>query len=711
MDDERTYGATYQPEQIGWIDFETHGSEDLKAAGAYRYATAADAIILAYAIGNGPVQVIEARGWPLSASCLPTDLLAHHAKVMNGTAVWAAWNVGFDKAIWNYATAGFPELEAHHVIDVMAQVAAAGLPPDLETAAKVCGAPFQKDKAGADLIKLFCLPDSKGTPLSHPIEWQQFIDYAGSDIEAMRSVFWHTRQLTRAEWHEYWAMERINERGIAIDMRMVGHAAKLAAEDKVNSSVELIQLTDKQVTTVDMVAKMTAWLLERLPPEGRAILTAREEEVGEDGELVKPAKHSLTRRQVERLIAYVKDVEIGHLKSAVLRVLQLRLYGGSKTPAKFGKMLKQQVDGVLYGQYVFNGAAQTGRASSRGVQIHNLARDFIKEEGDHIGALLDGLSYDAFEQLGEGEPVARKLSLLIRPSLVPSGNNVFVWSDWSQIEARITPWLAGVQSRLDIFREVDADPSKPDLYTRTAAAVSNVAIGDVTKAMRQRGKVMELALTFCGGKGALQSMAASYGMHLSDTEAQLAVDQWREVNPWAQNYSRLLWEAMREAMDTPDRYVPAGRIGFVYLPGYLGGTLHMRLPSGRLLTYRRIKWEHVAVKDDDGKITDYKLELTFARGYGRVKLWPGMFVENATQAVAADVLRGTLRKLVAMALDVRAHTHDEIILECPPQEADDVAGQLRSVMRRGFMWSHGLPLMSEETQAYYYTKDPEGHGL
>ena len=62
----------------------------------------------------------------------------------------------------------------------------------------------------------------------------------------------------------------------------------------------------------------------------------------------------------------------------LLRVLQIRLYGGSKTPAKFGKMLQQQVDGVLYGQYVFNGAAQTGRASSKGVQIHNLARDTLR---------------------------------------------------------------------------------------------------------------------------------------------------------------------------------------------------------------------------------------------------------------------------------------------------------------------------------------------
>ena len=84
--------------------------------------------------------------------------------------------------------------------------------------------------------------------------------------------------------------------------------------------------------------------------------------------------------------------------------------------------------------------------------------------------------------------------MLIRPTLIPEDpGNVFVWGDWSQIEARITPWLAGVEIRLDIFREVDLDPTKPDLYTRTAAAMSGVAAKDITSEMRQRGKVVELA--------------------------------------------------------------------------------------------------------------------------------------------------------------------------------------------------------------------------
>src|SRR4030095_15096616 len=98
----------------------------------------------------------------------------------------------------------------------------------------------------------------------------------------------------------------------------------------------------------------------------------------------------------------------------------------------------QHVDGVLSGQYVFNGASQTGRASSKGVQIHNLARDTLPREHATIEAILGRCSYSALAALNP-DPVARQLSLLIRPAFVPDGDNLFVWSDWSQIEARILP--------------------------------------------------------------------------------------------------------------------------------------------------------------------------------------------------------------------------------------------------------------------------------
>jgi DNA polymerase len=712
--DERANGPTFALADVCFIDFETRASVDIRQAGAVRYATQADAIILTYAIGSAPVRTIAVRDFsrPLDMVDLPTGLLAFHAKVMNGTGVYAAWNAGFDRAVWNFSTLGFPELKPHQIIDVMAQATASGLPADLAAASR--DGPQAKDKAGRELIKAFCLLGSTATPQTNPEQWRAFLDYAAQDVEALRAVFLQTRQLPLAEWREYWAVENINDRGVFIDLRLVERAAALADEDKVRSRAELRAITGDPKMTVDMVARLTDWLLARLPVEGREILTKRAEEVDEDGNVTRPPKHALTRGRVERLIAYVGALNTAEL-APVLRVLQLRLYGGSKTPAKFAKMLASHVDGVLYGQYVFNGASQTGRASSRGVQVHNLARDTLPDEADTIDAIGAGQQYDDIAGRNNSSPVARQLSLLIRPTFVPSGDNVFVWSDWSNIEARVLPWLAGndggALARLQVFREVDANPKIPDLYTRTAALLSHLPIEAITKPLRQRGKVAELALGFGGGVGSLQAMGANYGLHVSDAEARATVKLWRDANPWCVDFWHALSDAVEQCMRLPGVPQRVGRLHYIYRRDYLGGSLFCVLPSGRLLTYRALYAETVDDYDDDGEVIGQSRALRFTRGYGRIKLWHGLLCENAVQAVAADVLRGTLVRLERRGAMVRLHTHDEVLLECPREEADNVEVGLRDTMREGFDWSEGLPLMSEETQAYYYSKHPGSVGL
>ena len=64
----------------------------------------------------------------------------------------------------------------------------------------------------------------------------------------------------------------------------------------------------------------------------------------------------------------------------VLQLPETRLFGASATPKKFAKTLPMLTDeDRLCGQYVFNGAQQTGRFS-RGVQVHNLTRAFVGME-------------------------------------------------------------------------------------------------------------------------------------------------------------------------------------------------------------------------------------------------------------------------------------------------------------------------------------------
>ena len=163
------------------------------------------------------------------------------------------------------------------------------------------------------------------------------------------------------------------------------------------------------------------------------------------------------------------------------------------------------------------------------------------------------------------------------------------------------------------------------------------------------------------------------------------------------------------AWDSQGQITTAGRIAFVYRDDYLGGSLFMALPSGRLLTYPRPKWRDVDVLDREGNPTGEKRhELSFRRARGRAKLWRGTLAENATQATAADILRTTVTRIEtnpALAfMPIRMTTHDEIVVECDEDRADEAKVLLRREMLMLPDWATGLPLQSEESVCRYYTK-------
>src|SRR5262249_50410445 len=130
------------------------------------------------------------------------------------------------------------------------------------------------------------------------------------------------------------------------------------------------------------------------------------------------------------------------------------------------------------------------------------------------------------------------------------------------------------------------------------------------------------------------------------SEARRIVDAWRAANSWAREFGDALWDAAMNAWEIPDRITTAGRLAFIFRDDYLGGSLFIALPSGRLLTYPRPRWRDVDVLDKNGNPTGEKrTELSFRRAHGSAKLWVGTLAENATQAVAADILRETVTRI------------------------------------------------------------------
>ena len=710
----------FSTDDFTWMDFEVYGGAlDLKAAGTFRYVAEAStrAIVLAYAIGNAPAVTWHADGAILDWDNAPDDLRAAFER----GARFAAWNASFDVAIWNYATLGFPFLAPERVIDPMIQAGVSNLPTDLERASRYLGGEG-KQKDGKALIRLFCIEGA--SPREHPEKWQRFLAYARRDTRAMREVYYRTRPLPLAEWQQYWAFEHINRRGVTINLPYVRHAAALAVEDAKASGHRLAELTDKAVIRVTLAKKIATWLNDNLTDAAmREILMVGvpAEDGADDVDVEAEQELSVARDRVARVLAMLDakhaDGGLSLIEIKAREVAAIRLFGAGAAPKKFARLEAQQVDGVLRGQYRFAGAGQTGRMTSRGAQIQNLTRDVLGEDGvaetPLIEAIEKGCNYAALVAASPTDvPAARKLALIVRPALVPEPGKLFVWSDWNAIEARITPWLpasADAERILDIFRANDRDPTRPDIYTIASADILHKDPSAVAKPERGIGKVATLALGFGGSIGALMSMALAYRIHLDTTEARHIVDAWREANPWAREFWGALWDAAMSAWELPSRVTTAGRLAFIYRDDYLGGTLFMALPSGRLLTYPRPRWREVEVLDKAGKPTGEKrTEMSFRRAHGRAKLWHGTLCENAVQATAADILRETVTRIEtnpALAfMPIRMTTHDEIVCEVDAARADEAKAILRREMLTLPKWAEGLPLQSEENCCARYSK-------
>jgi DNA polymerase bacteriophage-type len=712
----------YATENLVFFDFESRCAVPIKW-GAYRYAIEADPILLSYAIGKGPIQRIDLRGAALTYGHLPADLCA----AFDAGKVFCAFNTGFDRAIWNFALAGSPWMAPDRVIDARATALAHNLPDDLEALSKRLGGPG-KQKDGKPLIALFCGVNAVMPDTPELIEkWNRFGTYADRDVEELRRCFGvMLPALTDYDWQAYQANEVVNDNGAGVDLAFCREAARLSQLEAARIGVRLGELTDGKINSINQNLRLAEWVHDRLPfTEAREIMatTFKEEADAEDDDtLVEKTKLTIGRGTVERLIDFLKSKDCSD--AALMEVLELREFGASAAPKKFQAILDQHVDGRLYGQFTFNGAGQTGRFSGRGVQLQNLTRTTLGEganddygywEEPTVALISDGCSLEELLAHGAGECAARKLALTIRPAFCATAGRTLVKGDYSQIEARVLPWLsksAGGEKLLESFRASDADPDAPDLYRVTAGGMMGIDPRLVAKEARQRGKVAVLACGYGGGRNALHSMGANYRMVFTDEEAQKIVDAWRASNPWAPAFwgkhtkdgSYGLFGAARRAIQTPLTQIAVGRVSFVYIPLRRDGTLLCILPSGRPLVYPSCRMRDYDIVDKKTKkVLDTRHGLTFRRARGIIALYGGRFAENVTQAAAADLLREAIVRLVAGGHCVVSHSHDEIVVECDVRDIAKTERAMQAAMTFDRGWADGLPLAIDMTERWYYS--------
>jgi DNA polymerase len=616
---------------ILWCDFETRSECDLKARGVYNYARDASTQVLcmAWALDDGDVTVWT-PGQPLPDFSQVTQVRAH--------------NAAFERLIWNTVLVpdhGATPIALEQFYCTATQARANCAPGSLEDVGRFAGVGMKKDHRGAMLVRKCCIP-----PFKHSAkDLADLFEYCAQDVRAMRAGSKAMRELSPEELADYHLNERINDRGILVDVELARAAQRYAAQEVTDLQAQVVEVTGGAVPSVRS-PRMREWVYNNVTPEQRALME-------------QDAKVSIDKTVRGNLLA------CDDLDPAVREVVQAADDLWSSSVAKFTRMagLADEEDRRVRGAFVFAGGSATGRASSYGLQLHNMVRKAADDP--------EGLR----QRIVRGHAVSsRLLKTMLRPALMAPPGRAFVNYDWSAIEARVLPWLGG--GDLDVFRRGE------DMYISTAKAMFRVE--EVSPDQRQQAKVAVLACGFGGGVGAFDAMARAYGIRMPQEEAKRMVNLWRNANRWAPAFwgslERSYLTAMRQRGHQIDRYI------------FQGDHLWYVLPSGRVLCYPFARF------DDDGGVSYAKAAFkpsADATEWPRARLWPGLAAENLTQATANDILRHALRRLDAEGIEVVAHIHDEILVECDEADAERVSQRVHQIMCEPPEWAVGLPLAAE----------------
>lgn len=618
------------------------------------------------------------------------------------------------------------------------------LPRSLEAVGAVLTLPIQKDKAGTDLIQFFSIPVRRlkrhahlppgpiwNEPEDHPEQFRKFIDYCRQDVEAEAAVAARLFPLAALDQEMYTLDQVINSRGLRVDIERVRAAIVMAEKAKAKLEAELLTLTGGAITGVNKSAEMCRWL------KSRGVET-----------------DSVAKDVVADLL------ELEDLPADARRVLEIRQQGAKSSTAKLEAFIQRaSADGRVRHAFVYN-AAGPGRWSSRGVQLHNLPRP-RKVFGDahlDLGQLFEFIGTgdpDVLEFM-YGHPLGDPLPLLsdaLKSFIRAASGHDIMEMDYSGIQNANGAWLAGEHWKLEAMREIIADPSKPDMYRRTAEGIYGEPIPK-SDGRRQVGKVADLALQFEGGVPALYSMARVYGLKLGPVfgpvwaaadearrekaskryerclkrrEAKadvLTKEGWiageliklgfRAKHEATQEAWTLLRDGMRDAVNNPGTQVKVLRVTYMVAHGFL----FCKLPSGRCIAYpdprlkpmvwfkEKITGESECVPanegyareaEGEGKVQSAAPSSVTALGvnsttnrFERYGLYGGLAFQNIVMGIEVDILRRGLLRAEAAGYPAIGHIHDAGVFEV--LKGFGSVDELRAIMCELEPWAEGLPL-------------------
>ena len=644
------------------VDIETFSSVDLGKSGVYRYAESEDFEILlfGYSVNGSPVRVVDLA----CGENLPEEI---RKAISDPTVMKWAFNAQFERICLSRFL-GMPTGEYLDPVSwhcTMIWSATLGLPMSLAGVGTVLGLEKQKLTEGKDLIRYFCVPckatkvnggRTRNLPEHDWTKWERFKSYNLRDIETEMEI---QKKLSRFpvpenEWRNYCLDQKINDRGVALDMELAHRAVQCD-----NQYREFYLRQAREITGLEnpnSVLQLRDWLWER------------------GVEL-----DSLSKNAVQDLLP---DTD-----GDVRKVLSLRQELAKSSVKKYTAMENLVCrDSRGRGLIQFYGASRTGRYAGKLLQVQNLPQNHLPDL-ETARALVQSGNFDALEMLYDSVP--NVLSELIRTAIVPKKGCRFIVSDFSAIEARVLSWFAGEQWRLDTFTQGG------DIYCASASQMFGVPVEKhgINGELRQKGKQAELACGYGGSVGAMKSMGA-VRMGVKEEELQPLVDAWRQANP---RIVQFWWEVDRAAKTCVKQHVPtqAGRLRFEYQ----SGILFIQLPSGRRLAYAKPR---MGENRFGGEAITYEGVGT-GRKWERLETYGAKCVENIVQGTARDLLALALLRLEQAGYPVVMHCHDEAICEVPIGQGS--VEEVNRIMAVSPEWAEGLPLKADGFETEFYKKD------
>jgi DNA polymerase len=278
----------------------------------------------------------------------------------------------------------------------------------------------------------------------------------------------------------------------------------------------------------------------------------------------------------------------------------------------------------------------------------------------------------------------------IRKSLCAPAGQVLVSCDSSQIEARMTAWLAGQEDLVQAFAE------GRDVYSEFASEVYGRTITKADSTERFVGKTCILGLGYGMGADKLRRTLelGQGGMKviIDENEAARIVRLYRQ-----KNYKiAQLWQLCGSVLND----MVAGRSGVInnLIPYDPTG---LTLPNKLKITYPQLS------PDSSGNgftyVPDPRAAKREAAGdpSARTKIYGGKVTENIVQALARIVVA---EQMVAIGQKYKVvfQVHDEIIIAAPESEADKAQKDIEVCMSTAPSWCSTIPIACESGVAKNY---------